>query len=97
MIAWVCREDIPSFDCSFGNRVIDHRVYASRKEGNGEDVKVVQKLLRHSMAKMTPDTYTQALSPQKRAAHSKVVSMMRPKPTCTIVIPRVSGEIPVTH
>jgi hypothetical protein len=55
MISWVCREDIPSFDGSFGNRVIDHRVYASRKEGNGEDVKVVQELFRHSTAKMTLD------------------------------------------
>ncbi len=30
-------------------------------KGNGEDVKVVQELLRHSTAKMTLDTYTQAL------------------------------------
>jgi integrase len=45
----------------------------------GEDVKVVQKLLRHSTAKMTLDTYMQALSPQKHAAQSKVVSMIRPK------------------
>jgi hypothetical protein len=28
---------------------------------------------------MTLDTYTQALSPQKRAAQSKVVDMIRPK------------------
>jgi len=54
-------------------------------------------LLRHSTAKMTLDTYTQALSPQKRAAQSKVVGMIRPKPSCTVVVPRVSGEIPVTH
>jgi len=43
------------------------------------------------------DTYTQALNPQKRAAQSKVVGMIRPKPSCTVVVPRVSGEIPVTH
>jgi len=66
-------------------------------KGNGEDVKVVQELLRHSTAKMTLDTYTQALSPQKRAAESKVVGMIRPKPSCTVVVPRVSEEIPVTH
>jgi hypothetical protein len=66
-------------------------------KGNGEDVKVVQELLRHSTAKMTLDTYTQALSPQKRAAQSKVVGMIRSKPSCTVVVPRVSGEIPVTH
>jgi DNA-binding PadR family transcriptional regulator len=52
---------------------------------------------RHSTAKMTLDTYTQALSPQKRAAQSKVAGMIRSKPSCTVVVPRVSGEIPVTH
>jgi len=30
---------------------------------------------------MTLDTYTQALSPQKRAAQSKVVGMIRSKPS----------------
>ena len=39
--------------------------------------------MRHSTAKMTLDTYTQALSPQKRAAQSKVVGMIRPKSSCT--------------
>jgi integrase len=71
--------------------------FSTLLKGNGEDVKVVQELLRHSTAKMTLDTYTQALSPQKRAAQSKVVGMIRPKPSCTVVVPRVSGEIPVTH
>jgi hypothetical protein len=71
--------------------------FSSVLRANGEDVKVVQELLRHSTAKMTVDTYTQALSPQKRAAQSKVVGMIRPKPSCAVVVPRVSGEIPVTH
>lgn len=53
--------------------------FSSILKANGEDVKVVQELLRHATAKMTLDTYTQALSPQKRAAQSKVVSMIRPK------------------
>jgi len=48
-------------------------------KSNGEDVKVVQELLRHSTARMTLDTYTQALTPQKRAGHSKVVGIIRPK------------------
>ena len=71
--------------------------FSTLLKGNGEDVKVVQELLRHSTAKMTLDTYTQALSPQKRAAQSKVVGMIRSKPSCTVVVPRLSGEIPVTH
>jgi integrase len=53
--------------------------FSTLLKSNGEDVKVVQELLRHATAKMTLDTYTQALSPQKRAAQSKVVSMIRPK------------------
>jgi hypothetical protein len=56
-------------------------------------VKVVQELLRHSTARMTLDTYTQALSPHKRAAQSKVVNMIRPKGTCTVDVPRASQEI----
>src|ERR1700694_3497242 len=71
--------------------------FSTLLKGNGEDVKVVQELLRHSTAKMTLDTYTQALSPQKRAAQSKVVGMIRSKPSCTVVVPRVSGDLPVTH
>ncbi len=53
--------------------------FSSILKGNGEDVKVVQELLRHSTARMTLDTYTQALGPDKRAAQSKVVGMIRPK------------------
>ena len=66
-------------------------------QGQWEDVKVVQELLRRSTAKMTLDTYTQGLSPQKRAAQSKVVGMIRSKAICTVVVLRVSGEIPATH
>ncbi len=53
--------------------------FSSILKANGEDVKVVQELLRHSTARMTLDTYTQALGPDKRAAQSKVVEMIRPK------------------
>lgn len=57
----------------------------------------MQELWRHATARMTLDTYTQALSPDKRAAQSEVVGMIRPKPTCTVVVPRVSGETGVSH
>jgi integrase len=46
---------------------------------NGEDVKVVQELLRHSSAKVTMDVYAQAQMPAKRRAQQKVVEMMRPE------------------
>jgi integrase len=38
---------------------------------------VVQKLLRHSSARITMDVYAQAQTPAKRAAQQKVVEMMR--------------------
>ena len=47
-------------------------------KANGEDVKVVQELLRHASSKITLDTYTQAVTPAKRRAHSKVVRMILP-------------------
>ena len=53
------------------------RTYSSILQDNGEDVKVVQELLRHSSSKMTLDVYAQALTPTKRAAQRKVVAMIR--------------------
>jgi len=71
--------------------------FSTLLKANGEDVKVVQELLRHASAKMTLDTYSQALTPAKRAAQSKVVSMIRPKTTCTVDVPRVFDRIGVSH
>ena len=68
--------------------------FSSILKGNGEDVKVVQELLRHSTSRMTLDTYTQALGPDKRAAQSKVVGMIRPKERVFSVY-RAADGIPV--
>jgi integrase len=57
-------------------------------KGNGEDAKVAQELLRHSTSRMTLDTYTQALGPDKRAAQSKVVDMIRPR-ACIFCVSRI--------
>jgi integrase len=54
-------------------------IFSSILKGNGDDVKVVQESLRHSTLRMTLDTYTQALGPDKRVAQSEVVGMIRPK------------------
>jgi integrase len=67
--------------------------FSTLLKANGEDVKVVQELLRHASAKMTLDTYSQALTPAKRAAQSKVVSMIRPKSDCTVVVPPFLNRI----
>lgn len=53
--------------------------YATQLKANGEDVKVVQESLRHANSRITLDTYTQASTPAKRQAQSKVVEMILPK------------------
>lgn len=55
------------------------RTYTSFLHANGEDVKVVQELLRHGSAKVTLDVYAQAQMPAKRKAQHKVVEMVRPE------------------
>src|SRR6266571_3415897 len=53
--------------------------YATQLKPNGEDVKMVQESLRHANSRITLDTYTQALTPAKRQAQTKVVNMILPK------------------
>jgi integrase len=48
-------------------------------KANGEDVKVVQELLRHASYKVTMDPYTQAIGSDKRLAQSRVIQMILPK------------------
>jgi integrase len=61
------------------------RTYSNILKDNGEDVKVVQELLRHASAKVTLDVDAQALTPAKRAAQRKVVLMIREN----LSVPRV--------
>ena len=58
-------------------------------KGTGEDVKTVQELMRHANSRLTLDFYAQALTPAKRAAHLKVVEMIRPIVE-TVVVPMCS-------
>jgi site-specific recombinase XerD len=67
------------------------RTYSSILQDNGEDVKVVQELLRHASTKVTLDVYAQALTPTKRAAQRKVVQMIRGESRCTASVPREIG------
>jgi integrase len=53
------------------------RTYTTLLHANGEDVKVVQELLRHSSSRITMDIYAQAQMSAKRAAQQKVVEMVR--------------------
>lgn len=54
------------------------RTFSTLLKANGEDVKVVQELLRHASSRITMDVYAQAMTPAKRAAQQKVVEMVRP-------------------
>ncbi len=54
--------------------------YATLLKANGEDLKVVQELLRHANAKITLDIYTQALTPAKREAQQRVSRLILPEP-----------------
>jgi len=51
--------------------------YTTLLHANGEDVKVVQELLRHGSAKITMDVYAQAVTPAKRKAQGRLVAMLR--------------------
>jgi integrase len=58
-------------------------------KGSGEDVKTVHELMQHANSRLTLDVYAKALTPAKRAAHLKVVEMIRPVPR-TLVVPLCS-------
>ncbi len=66
--------------------------YTTLLHANGEDVKVVQELLRHGSAKVTMDVYAQAVTQAKRAAQQKVVARLRSKdaPSTESCVPKVS-------
>src|SRR5262245_36708983 len=50
--------------------------FGTLMKANGEDIKTIQELLQHSNYKVTADTYTQAVTPMKRAAQTKLVKMI---------------------
>jgi hypothetical protein len=56
------------------------RTFSTLLKANGEDIKTVQELLRHANSRITLDIYTQAVTPAKRAAQTKVVEMIMRKP-----------------
>jgi integrase len=53
----------------------------------GTDIKVQQDLLRHSSARLTLDTYTQAVTPAKRNAQNAVVQLLLPAESIAIAAP----------
>ena len=65
--------------------------FGTLMKANGEDIKTIQELLRHSNYKVTADTYTQAVTPMKRAAQTKLVKMIL-LPTKKVGEERASSE-----
>jgi len=62
----------------FGWHTFRH-TYATLLKGNGEDVKVVQELMRHANISVTLNAYAQAINQTKRDAQSRVVSLLLDK------------------
>ncbi len=53
---------------------------------NGENVKVVQELMRHGSARITVDIYSQARNPAKREAQQRILRMIFPEEQCEALI-----------
>lgn len=53
--------------------------YSSTLIANGENVKVVQELMRHASSRFTLEVYTQAKAKAKREAQQRIVEMMLPE------------------
>ena len=62
----------------FGWHTFRH-TYATLLKRNGEDVKVVQELMRHANISVTLNVYAQAITQTKRDAQSRVVSLLLDK------------------
>lgn len=58
----------------------------------GTDIKVQQDLLRHSSARLTLDTYTQAVTPAKREAQNAVVKLLLPAESGHLAAPTTSNS-----
>ena len=55
--------------------------YSSLLRANKTDIKVTQELLRHASSRVTLDTYTQAVTIQKRRAQSSVIRLLQASAT----------------
>ena len=54
--------------------------YSTLLKGNGEDVKVVQELMRHANFRTTMNVYTRAITTAKRDAQSRIVDVLMDRP-----------------
>ena len=61
--------------------------YSTLLRSLGTDIKVQQDLLRHSSARLTLDTYTQSVTPAKRAAQDAVIRLLIANEQSTLAAP----------
>ncbi len=66
--------------------------YSTLLRNLGTDIKVQQDLLRHSSARLTLDTYTQAVTPAKRAAQNAVVQLLQKAESGPLAAPATSSS-----
>jgi integrase len=55
--------------------------YSTLLRSIGAGLKIMQELLRHSTIRVTVDTYTQAVTTEKRKAQDAVVALLFPEKT----------------
>jgi len=63
--------------------------YSTLLRSLGTDIKVQQDLLRHSSARLTLDTYTQAVTPAKRDAQNAVLRLLSPNRQSAEIHPKL--------
>lgn len=56
-------------------------IYPTLLRSTGAELKTMQELLRHSTIRVTLDTYTQAVTTEKRNAQEAVVALLFPEKT----------------
>jgi len=66
--------------------------YSTLLRNLGTDIKVQQDLLRHSSARLTLDTYTQAITPAKREAQNAVVQLLLSAESKAAAAPTISDS-----
>lgn len=59
---------------------------------NGENIKVIQELMRHASARCTMDIYSQAKAIEKRMAHQRIVQMIREEEAQDAPIPAIHAN-----
>jgi len=69
-----------AFEGRIGWHTFRH-TYSTLLRSTGAELKIMQELLRHSTIRVTLDTYTQAVTTEKRNAQEAVVALLFPEKT----------------